>query len=77
MFGSEMWVVTPWMDKSLVGFHHHVVERMVAMVPKHQLNGTWVYPLIWAALVISRLEEIRVYIARRKNTVAQKRSSLI
>ena len=72
LFGSETWVVTPWMVKSLLGFHHQAVERMVAMVPKRQLNGTWVYTPIWAALVILGLEEIRLYIARRENTVAQK-----
>ena len=41
------------------------------MVPERQLNGTWVYPPIEAALATSGLEEIRVYIARRQNTVVQ------
>ena len=42
LFGSEKWVATPWLEKSLARFHHWVVWRMAGMVPECQLNGTWI-----------------------------------
>ena len=39
--------------------------------PQKNLDGTWVYSLIGAALKIVGLEEIGVYTARRQNTVVQ------
>ena len=44
---------------------------MAGMVPGCQLYGTWVYPPIGATLGMVGLDEIRVYITRHKNTVAQ------
>ena len=41
------------------------------MVPKRQLDGTWVYPPIGAALATVGLDEIRVYIDPQYNTAAQ------
>ena len=41
------------------------------MGPKRRPDGTWVYPPIGVALATVVLEEIRVYIARRQNTVAK------
>ena len=71
LFGSETWVMTPYMDKALKGFHHRVVRRMEGMGPKRQHDGIYVYPPIGVALATVGLDEIRVYIARRQNTVAQ------
>ena len=44
---------------------------MAGMGPRYQRDGTWVYTPIGAALETVDLEEIGVYIARRKNTVSQ------
>ena len=41
------------------------------MGPERQLNGTWVYPPIGAALVTVGLEDNGVYIAHHQTTVAQ------
>ena len=68
LFGSEMWVMTPWPEKSLKGFHRQAVRPMVVMGPKRQRESIWVYPPIWAALATLCLDEIGVYIARRHNT---------
>ena len=35
LFGSEMWVLNPHMEKSLEGFHHRAARRMEGMGPKH------------------------------------------
>ena len=40
LFGSETWVLTPLLDKSLKGFHHRVVRPMAGMGCKHQRGGT-------------------------------------
>ena len=70
-FRYETWVLTPRLDKALEGFHHQKVQRIMGMAPKHQKDGTWVYPLIGSALVTVGVDDIRVYIACLQNTVAQ------
>ena len=50
LFGSYTRVLTPRLEKSLEGFHHRPARRMAGMGPKHQWDGTWVYPPIVAAL---------------------------
>ena len=71
LFGSETWVVTPQIEKSLTGFHHWAIRKMTVMGPERQLYGTWLYPPIGAALAMVGLYDIGVYIACRQNTVAQ------
>ena len=71
LFGSETWVVTPQIEKSLTGSHHWAIRKMTAMGPERQLYGTWLYPPIGAALAMVGLYDIGVYIACRQNTVAQ------
>ena len=71
LFGFETWFLTPLLEKSIEGFHQWAAQRMVGMVPKHQMDGTWMYPPIGAALAMVVLEESRVYIALHQNTVAQ------
>ena len=45
LFGTNMWVLTPPLDKYFEGFHHRAVRQISGMVPKSQLDGTWVYAL--------------------------------
>ena len=71
LFGSETWMVTPCLEKALVGFHHRAAQRMAGMGTEYQLNRTWVYPPIGAALVTVGLEDNGVYIAHHQTTVAQ------
>ena len=71
LFGSEMLVLTPRLEKALEGFHHWEARNIVGMIPNHQTEGTWVYPPIGVALAMLGLEEIRVYIARQQNTVTK------
>ena len=35
LFGSETWVLTPQLEKSLEGFHRRAAQRMAGMGPKH------------------------------------------
>ena len=50
LFGSETWVWTPRLKKSLEGFHHQAAWWMAGMGPKLHQDGTWVDPPIEAAL---------------------------
>ena len=63
IFGSDTWELTPRLDKSLDGFHHCTVWRMVFMVPKRQQDGTWVSTPIGAVLAMVWMEDIGVYIS--------------
>ena len=63
IFGSETKVLTPWLEKSLEGFHHQAVRKMAGMVPKSQWGGTWVCPPIGAALATVGLDDIGLHIA--------------
>ena len=40
LFGSDIWVITPWMEKSLKSSHHWVVRKIAIMGPKCQRYGT-------------------------------------
>ena len=40
LFGSETWVLTPRLEKSLERFHHQAARRMVGMGPKIQQDRT-------------------------------------
>ena len=71
IFGSDMWLLTPWLEKYPEGFHHRAVQRMASMGPKFQQGETFVYTPIGVVLAMVRLEEIGAYNARRQNMVAQ------
>ena len=71
LLGSKTCVLTPRLEKALMGFHHWAAQQMAGMGLKYQPVGTWVYPPIEASLTIVGLEDIGVYIARHQNTVAQ------
>ena len=63
--------MTPRLEKDLEEFLRQVVWKMEGVEPKFQWDGTWVYPPIGKVLATVGLDDIRVYIARRQNTVAQ------
>ena len=71
LFGSEIWVLTPRLEKSPKGFHHRAERQMAGMVSKRQPGGTWMYPPIGTALAMLVLEEIGVYTTRQQYTVVQ------
>ena len=63
LFGSETWVLTPWLDKYLKVFHRWLARRMAVIDPKRQWYRMWVYPPLGSLLEMVGLEEIWVYIA--------------
>ena len=56
LFGSETWVLTPQLDKSLKDFHHRESQQMEGMGPKFHQYGTWVYPPIRESLTMVVLD---------------------
>ena len=65
LFGSKMWVLSPWLKKSLKGFHHLEVRRIEGIGTKNKQDGTRMCTPIGMALAMVGLEEIGVYIDRR------------
>ena len=39
LFGSETWVATPRIGRTLGGFHHRMDHRLVVMQPKQNIVG--------------------------------------
>ena len=71
LFRSKTRVLTPWLDKSLEGFHHWAARRMAVMGLKIKWDWTWVYLPIGVVLAIVGPEETGVYTDRLQNTVVQ------
>ena len=58
LLGLETWVVIYHMARTLGGFHHQVVRRIMEKLPKQQTDGVWEYPLIAHALREAGIEEL-------------------
>ena len=39
LFGSDTWVVTPRIGRTLGGFHHRMALRLAVMQPKQNMEG--------------------------------------
>ena len=70
LFGTETWVVSPRIGKTLGGFHHRVYHRLSVMSPRRGTTGMWVYPPLDAAMMEVFLEEVETYVLLRHNIVA-------
>ena len=70
-FRLEMWVLTPCMDQAMGSFHHRGVQQITLRKPMSQEEGGWEYSMLATAMGEAGFEEIRVYIKRSQNTVAQ------
>ena len=66
LFGAEMWVLTPRMERALEIFHHRVERRITEKQPMRQGNGSWEYPPLVETMGEAGLEEIRKSITRRQ-----------
>ena len=71
LFGSETWVMTPCMGRTLGGVQHRVARRITGRQPKRQVGGSWEYPPLEAAMQEAGFEEMGEYVLKRQNTVAQ------
>ena len=71
LFGAEMWVLTPRMERALDSLQHRVARRLARRQPRRRGGGSWAYPSLEEAMGEAGFEGIRKSITRRHNTVAQ------
>jgi hypothetical protein len=66
LYGSETWVVSQSIMRSLTGFHNQVARR-ISGCPIHlnQQTQDWIYPSAEAALATSGLLPVESYIKKR------------
>ena len=64
LFGSETWVMTPRIERTLGEFHHRVSFHLVAMKPKRYMEGMWEYPPLGAAMAAADLKEVETYLTK-------------
>ena len=44
LYGLDMWVMYPYIVKTLGGFHHSMASILTVFQPQRGLHDTWVYP---------------------------------
>ena len=71
LFGSDMWVLTPRMERALGSFQHRVARRITGRQPMQQEEGGWYYPHLETDTEEAGFEEIMVYILKSQNTLTQ------
>jgi hypothetical protein len=70
LFGSESWVVTHNMLKTMEAFHHHIAHYIMGRVPVYLCHEEqWSYPPIREAMKEVEMLSISEYIARRRNNI--------
>ena len=50
MFGAEMWVLNPRMERALDSFQHRVVRRITGKQLRIRADGSWEYPPLAEAM---------------------------
>ena len=71
LFGAEMWVVTPIMERALNSFIHGAARRITGRQPQRGWDGKWFYPSLKGAMKEAGFIDVRTSINRRHNMVAQ------
>ena len=55
IYGSETWILTPWMVLNLEAFHHRVACNLRGKQQQKQSGGGWFYPPLEEAMQEARL----------------------
>ena len=66
LYGLDTWLMSSQIWKTLGGFHHQLVWRLMGQIPQRNLDSTWTYPSSEEAM-----SEVETYIACFQNTIAQ------
>jgi hypothetical protein len=69
LYGSETWVLTKWMEKSLESFHRRCARFLTGRSIWKDADEVWHYPSSSETLKQAGLEPIEEYIRRRKETI--------
>ena len=71
LYGSDTWVLTPYMQRVMGISHHGVARRLIGKQPQKERDGGWFYPPLEDAMAGTGLQEVETYVSRCQNTVAQ------
>ena len=71
LFGSEIWFMTPWIGRTLGGFHHRVDLRLEGMQFKRDTEVRWEYRPLELAMASVGLDEVDTYVLRHQNTISR------
>ena len=71
IFGSETWVLTARMEKSLESFNSRVARKIMGRQPRRGKDGSWYFPSLAGAMKETGMLRIRTSIHRRQNKVLQ------
>ena len=71
LFGAEMWVPTPRIERALESFMHGAARSIMGRQPRRGWDGKWFYPSLREAMREAGFEEIRKVTTRRQKTVTQ------
>ena len=71
LFDEDTWVRTPSMERALSRFQQRVARRLTRRQPRRVGDGSWEYIPLAAVMAEVIFEDIRTYVTRSQNTVAQ------
>ena len=71
LFGAEMWVLNPQIERVLESFMHRAARMITGRQPQRGWDGKCYYPSLQGAMREAGFIEIQESITRRQNTVAQ------
>ena len=71
LFGADMWVVLPRMERALNSFVHGAARQITGRQPRRGWDKKWFYPSLEEAMKEAGCTDVRTFINRRQNTVVQ------
>ena len=71
LFGSETWVISPAMLRTLEGFHHRIARQISGHKPEKLESGEWCYQPREEAREACGLRTMEEYISQRRQYIIQ------
>ena len=62
LFGTETWVVSPRIGKTLGGLHHRVALWLALMRPRWYMTGRWVYAPLEAVIMVGGMDKVETFV---------------
>ena len=71
LFGSEMWLMTPQIGRTLGGFQHRVARQLAGIQPQKNVEGVWEYQPFEQVMLVAGLKDVDMYVLHLQNTIAK------
>ena len=68
LYGSETWVTSLQIGRTMGGFHHRLYRRLTGWQLCMGLYGMWFYPPLVETMVEAGIQEVDTYVYRFHNT---------